>query len=146
MDEEESAEDMFSKAIAKLQHAYRKYVKDIDIGILEAMQDGEVFDRESLDTRVRETVDGNAWVIYTYKAQAVVICSDHGSYGMEEGCVSQPSFKDGIPWSDLAYHAMEQDVWDCIRRYQDEYGFDIDADDLGIEEDEDEEPESDPSP
>jgi hypothetical protein len=41
---------------------------------------------------------------------------------------------------------MEQDVWDCIRRYQDEYGFDIDADDLGIEEDEDEEPESDPSP
>ncbi len=143
MDEEESAEDMFSKAIAKLQHAYRKHVKDIAEGIFDAIVGGDdVFDRESLETRVRETVDGNGWVIYTYKAQAVLICSDHDSYGVEEGCISESSFKDGIPWSELAYYAMEQDVYECLRRYQDDYGIDIDAEDLGIKEPEDEDEET----
>jgi len=141
-------DDLYSEAISRLGQAYRAHVKDKADDIFRRIKDGEIKDREDLDTAIHEDVDGDGWVIYTAKAQAILLVSDHDGYGVEEGLVSPESFKDGIPWSALAFCAMREDLCECLRRYQDEHGVDIDEDDLGIEEpeDEDEEPESDPSP
>lgn len=139
-------DDLYSEAISLMGQAYYAHVKDKADDIFRRIKDGEITSREDLDTAIHEDVDGDGWVIYTAKAQAVLLVSDHDGYGVEEGLVSPEQFKDGIPWSALAFCAMREDLCERLRRYQDEHGIDIDADDLGIEEPEDEEPESDPLP
>jgi hypothetical protein len=139
-------DDMLEKALSELHVSYRAHVKDLAKCILDSVKDGEIKDREDLDTRVRETVDGDVWVIYTRNAQVVLLCSEHDGEGVDEGLIDPSEFRDGVPWSKLAYCAMEVDLREAMSRLEDEYGLDLDEDDLGIEEDEDEEPESDPSP
>lgn len=130
-------DDMLEKALAELRVSYRAHVKDLAKCILDDVKRGDIKDREDLDTRVRDTVDGDGWVIYTRNAQVVLLCSSHDG----EGLIDPSSFRDGIPWSKLAYCAMEVDMREAMGRLEDEYGLDLGEDDLGIEE-----PESDPSP
>lgn len=139
-------DDMLKKALAELRVSYKAHVKDLATCIMDDVKRGDIENREDLDTRVRETVDGDEWVIYTRKAQVVLLCSEHDGEGVDEGLIDPSSFQDGIPWSQLAYCAMEVDLREAMSRLEDEYGLDLDEEDLGIEEPEDEEPESDPSP
>lgn len=64
---------------------------------------------------VWESVDGNEWVIYTYRAQIVMVISDNDDAWNEDGYepVSKDS-PDTIDWSALAYAAMSKDVWDHV--------------------------------
>jgi len=141
-------DDMLEKALAELRVSYKAHVKDLAKCILDDVKRGHIENREDLDTRVHETLDGDGWVIYTRKAQVVLLCSDHDGEGVDEGLIDPSSFRDGVPWSKLAYCAMEADLREAMGRLEDEYGLDLGEEDLGIEEpeDEDEEPESDPSP
>ena len=57
---------------------------------------------------VHTSVDGSWWVIYTYAAQAVAMCSENDG-AFEEMGISP--VEDGmINWSLIAYCAMEADV------------------------------------
>ena len=67
-------------------------------------------DSESLDTRIHETCDGSAWVIYTGRAILLLYATDnHDAYTEDfgqEGIVSDGT----VNWSALAYCAMRQDL------------------------------------
>jgi len=146
--EEKDPEDLFKEAVGLLQASYEDHVRDLARYFFAEVKAERVTCRDDADRWIRETVDGDSWVIYTRKAQAVLLCSSNDGCGLAEGIIGTESFRDGMPWSQLAYHAMFQDLVDEIVSNQDEHGIDINEDDLGIDEpeDEDEEPESDPSP
>lgn len=147
--EDMDADDLLNLAIGKLQVAYEAHVKDLADCVFAEIKAGRITDREDLERYIHETVDGDGWVIYTRKAQAVLLCSSNDGHGVDEGIIDAVSFRDGVPWSQLAYCALEQDLLEQLLDDQDEHGVNINEDDLGIEEedeDEDEEPESDPSP
>jgi len=142
--EKKDPEDLFKEAVGLLQASYEDHVRDLARYFFAEVKAERVTCGDDADRWIRETVDGDSWVIYTRKAQAVLLCSSNDGAGMEDGLVESTG---GMPWSQLAYHAMFQDLVDEIVSMQDDHGIDINEDDLGIEDgDEDEEPESDPSP
>lgn len=136
---EESAEDMLSRALSMARDAYARHVTDLVEDIVDAIKRGDIEDRDGLYTYVHETVDGDGWVIYTAKAQLVAMVSSNSEAGMEEGLIDTRSFKDGIPWSQIAYCALERDVMDELSTVD---GIDINDDNLGREEEEEESDES----
>lgn len=114
-----NADDMLRDALDLIRQAYWHHVRDI---AHEAMQNagdgdfgkpGEDSDdhiREKFDEWLWESIDGDGWVIYTQKAQAVCLVSDNdGAYADEYG-------EDGIvengalAWSRLAFAALRADV------------------------------------
>jgi hypothetical protein len=109
---------------ALTESEYQDGVKEIADNIREAIKSGEL-EKGDVDDRLHEDIDGHGFVIYTAKAQCVVMHSKHADLLFEEGSIEA---KD---WNDLftrgAYYAMCQDV-------RDELG---DVDDIGEEEDED---------
>lgn len=142
--EEKDPDDLLKEAIGRLEQAYHAHLTDLAKCFFFEVKQGRVTTREEADRWIYETVDGDGWVIYTRKAQAVLLCSSNDGAGMEDGVVESTG---GLPWSQLAYHAMHADLLEEIYSLQEDHGVDLDEDDLGIEyEDEDEEPESDPSP
>ena len=131
---EESAEDLLSRAMDLARQAYREHVKDLAQEFLDAIVSGDIEDRETLYERVAQDVDSDGWVIYTAKAKLVLLVSSNAERGAEEGLVE---FKDGIPWSQLAYCALEQDVMDDLIDMGPALCIDINADDLWDEDETD---------
>ena len=61
---------------------------------------------------VRESIDGNYWVIYTHAARKVLEYSDNDCAIFEE--MGPQQWEDwGTAFSQAAYFAMCQDVYDC---------------------------------
>lgn len=131
---EESAEDLLSRAMDLARLAYREHVKDLAQEFLDDIVSGNIEDRETLYERVAQDVDSDGWVIYTAKAKLVLLVSNNAERGAEEGLVE---FNDGIPWSQLAYCAMEQDVMDDLIDMGPALGIDINCDDLWDEDETD---------
>ena len=67
-------------------------------------------DREALIEYIDESVDGHGRVIYTAQAMDCLRYSDNDGLGIEELGVDGFDWKDGIPWSQLAYFAFRADV------------------------------------
>jgi hypothetical protein len=92
--------------------------------LIEACKSGEIADREALFDRIHEECDGSAWIIYTANAQQVLMFSDNDDAGIEELGADSFDWKNGIPWSQLAFYAMERDVFDML----DALGLDVNDD------------------
>ena len=101
---------LMGQAIGLMRRAYYGMIRDLSQEIIKAIHDDEITDSDALQDRIHEDCDGSQWVIYTFKAQQVLLASDNdGAYADdfgEEGIV-----KDGaINWSGLAYAAMARDL------------------------------------
>jgi hypothetical protein len=112
--ERESAEKLVADAMNLMRRAYYSDVRDDAREIKAAIENDEISDREALQDRIHETCDGSQWVIYTFKAQIVLLASDNdGAYGDSYG--SEGIVTDGaINWSALAYAAMERDITEAL--------------------------------
>lgn len=140
----EDPDDLLEKAVSLARKAYSAHVKDLGEEAFKLIKDRDIASRDDLDTWVRETVDGDGWVIYIRSAQLVLLASSNDGAAEEYGILD---LRDGVPWSQLAFCAMLADLEEYLHNNQDEHGLDLSEDDLGVQdEDEDEEPESDPSP
>lgn len=104
----------FDDALSALRREYFSHVRDSAKELAEACRNGEIEDRESLLERVHEECDGDGWVIYTQKAQIVLLVSDNDSAGMDSLGADGFDWSGGVPWSQLAYFAMEADLLDAI--------------------------------
>ncbi len=85
---------------------------------------GNIEDRDALFTWIHETVDGCSTVIYTAEAKEYLMKSDNDGRAVSEGLVDASSFRDGIPWSAMAYGALEADVFEAL----DAIGVDVNDD------------------
>lgn len=94
---EDGPDSLYRKGVDMLNRDYHEDVKDLANGIIENILEGELTDDDWSD-RLHESVDGHQRVIYTAYAQATLML------------VQSESFKDGIPWSQLAYGALYEDV------------------------------------
>lgn len=89
---------------------YFESVQSIVDDIVNDVKSGDLDPDEYYD-RLREQIDGNFWVIYTYQAKLVVaFISENDTAAFDQGMELDHSA--GINWSDLAFFAMYQDVCD----------------------------------
>lgn len=87
---------------------YREEVKAIAQEIVDRVKSGEL-SPDDVNDALHESVDGDQWVIYTYRAKLVVaFLSDNGDAAYDEGM--EVDHSDGINWSAMAYFAMCADV------------------------------------
>lgn len=109
-----SADDLLSDAIDLGRKAYWQHVRDLSQQIRDAGKEGEFDDADGCDTYIRESLDGDGWVIYTHKAKFVLLCSENsGAYFDQFG--DDGAATDGdIEWSRLAYCALEADVMEQL--------------------------------
>lgn len=114
---------LLGEALCLMRDAYRTHVREIAGDIIRESRDNPDEDREWVLQYIHETIDGDGWVIYTAKAQAVVLCSDNDGASIEsfgsDGIVEHGA----INWSMLAYGALEADVMEALDRE----GFDVNA-------------------
>jgi hypothetical protein len=95
-----------NEAMRPIEAAYMATVRSIaEEAFAETDPDGR-------SNMVWESVDGNEWVIYTYRAQLALVCSENSDAWYEEG--GEPATDGAINWSALAYAAMSADVWEYI--------------------------------
>ena len=142
MQERESAEKLIEQAMNLLRRAYYSTIRDMAEDLKKRIEDDEISDREALSDAVHEDVDGSQWVIYTYRAQQVILASDNDSaYADEfggEGIVTDGN----INWSVLAYGAMQRDLYEQLDAIGIDVNGDTRADLLGAEEEEEDEEEA----
>lgn len=132
-----NTEVSFDAALSALRREYYTDVRNAAKDIRGEIESGDITDRDGLYTRVHETVDGNQWVIYTQRAQIVLMISSNDSayadeYGTE-GIISDG----GVNWSALAFAAMEADLWEYLEREGVDANGDSRAAMLGEEESDD---------
>ena len=110
-----SADDLLSEAIDLGRKAYWAHVRDIADEIMSQARDGEFDDAEACEEFIHCSIDGDGWVIYTQKAQLVLLCSDNdGAYEDDYG--PEGIVEDGaIQWSRLAFCALRADVMESLR-------------------------------
>ena len=97
-------------AHARLRQDYYDDVRDVAQDVREWWRDNPDADREALIDYIEESVDGAGRVIYTAQAMDCLRYSDHDDAGIEELGADGFSWKDGIPWSQLAYFAFRADI------------------------------------
>lgn len=100
-----------------------KYRQDVEDLAREALAQRKQRPDEDLSDIVHELVDGSEWVIYTYRAQHVLIFSDNGNYGIDEGLVelSPGSVRDVSDlFTQLAFCALLADVQEAADNLQKE--------------------------
>jgi hypothetical protein len=71
-------------------------------------------DRDEAIEWIDQSVDGAARVIYTAQAADCLRYSDHDDAGIDELGAESFNFKDGFPWSQLAYFAFRADIIEQI--------------------------------
>lgn len=126
------SEAMLNEARSIREKDYWDDVRGCADSLVERIKAGEFESTEALHEAVRQDVDGSARVIYTHLAIECLLYSKYDGRAVEEGLVDASAFKDGIPWSAMAYAAFEQDVYDQL----DALGIDVNSDTFGLEEDE----------
>ena len=118
--EDLSADDWWERGVS---HVRRKYYGDVSELARETIDETMHGHVDDLHDYIHELVDSNQWVIYTNLAMKVMWVSENESVGLSEGLVTMDG--DDIPWSQLAYCAMEQDIGEAIVRLGPEKGFDF---------------------
>lgn len=121
MDDRRSADDLFSEAIDSMRKAYWAHVWELAESVIDEIKEakgrGDIDARsgvEWLRENVHETCDGDSWVIYTQRAQAVLLVSDNdGAYVDSYGAEGMAD-RDGVNWSALAYAALEADLYEQL--------------------------------
>ena len=113
-----------SNGRSELQREYYADIKSIAEGIKEEYDRGEIDDRDSLLENIHQTVDGCARVIYTGRAQEALLVSRNDNAGIDALGADGFDWSDGIPWSALAYFAVEADVIEELS----DMGLDVNAD------------------
>jgi hypothetical protein len=103
------------KSKGELQRDYYAAVNGIVEDVREAITAGDVPEEEWSD-RVHEAVDNSEWVIYTWRNMEVLRISQHDDAYLELG-IDALDFKHGIPWAQLAYAAMLEDVTEAYHRH-----------------------------
>jgi len=103
------------------------YFDDVEL-MAESLKDdwksGDYEDRDSFIEHIDEVINGCNRVIYTQKAAECLMVSDNDSEAVDQLGPGGIDWKNGFPWSQLAYFAFRQDV---IKKL-DEIGIDIDED------------------
>jgi hypothetical protein len=94
----------------EMRREYYEDVKGLAESIKEDYDRGEIADRDHLLDRIHETVDGCSRVIYTSSAQEALLVSDNDSAGIDSLGADGFDWSSGIPWSQLAFFAVEADV------------------------------------
>ena len=120
--------DLLEDGINSLRREYYGDIRSMAEDLAKEIKTGTIETREDLMDRIHEDVDGNQWVIYTRRAQVVLLVSDNDSAGPDSLGAEGFDWKDGIPWSQLAYFAVEQDLIEALGA---EDGIEINEDDLG---------------
>lgn len=122
------AEEQVSQSLSKIRAEYFTMVREHAESLAEDIKDRERFpNRESLVDRIQEDCNSHEWVIYTFKAQLVLMCSDNASAGIDSLGADGFDWSAGIPWSQLAYFAFQADLYESL----DAAGVDLNDDDLG---------------
>lgn len=86
-------------------------------------------DRDEAIEWIEQSVDGSQRVIYTSQAADCLRYSDHDDAGIDELGAESFNFKNGFPWSQLAYFAFRADIIDQITAGIDDLdGVDINDD------------------
>jgi hypothetical protein len=127
-------ERQVSDAVSIITRDYYADVRGVGDELIDAIQDGEITDRESFDERLREDIDGAQRVIYTYNARLGLLASENHEAYFEEG-IGDLDCKDSVPYETLMFYAMQKDVLEYMERE----GFDPFDDDTYGDEDEDDE-------
>jgi hypothetical protein len=99
----------------QMEAEYYEDVNNLASSIKDAYNNGEIADRDGLLERVHEEVDSCGRVIYTARAQEACIVSRNASAGIESLGSQGFDWSNGIPWSALAFFAVEADVYDALR-------------------------------
>lgn len=92
----------------------RDYEEDVASIAKELMEEMKASDIDDFSDALHGAVDGTQRVIYTYQAMLGVIASKNDEAYVDQGV--ELDFSDGIPWSQLMYFAMYQDVIEYIAR------------------------------
>jgi hypothetical protein len=90
--------------------AYRQDVAEVAQELAEAVSSGEVENREELDQRLWETVDGHQRVIYTNQAIETLRYSNNDGYSIDNFGVDGVVENGAINWSRLAFGAFYADI------------------------------------
>jgi hypothetical protein len=102
------------EAMRVLRAEYFDTVRGIVADLQRAIKDKEVSTEDEAQDWLHETVDGHQDVIYTYKAQQVLLHSDNTDAYVEEYGAGGVIQDGAINWSVLAYAALLADVRDAI--------------------------------
>lgn len=114
MSERERAERALNDAQSVLQRDYYEDVNGVAAEFDSMWKRGEFNDRDSAIEWLEQTTDGHARVIYTHQAQTCLLVSKNDSAGPDELGADSFNFKDGMPWSALAYWAFLADIKEAI--------------------------------
>lgn len=102
-------EEQHDEAMRVLRAEYYQAVRGIVEDARQAIKDGEITDRDSLEQWMHQTIDGSYWVIYTHANMQVLFVSDnHDAHSDTYGEV--PVDGGNVNWAALAFAALEQDV------------------------------------
>lgn len=129
MSDEVTEIETLEDGLRKVRQTYWAMVRDYAEDIQKEIKAGDIEDREALTDHMHELCDGAEWVIYTFKAQLVLLCSPNDTAGPDSLGADGFDWKDGIPWSALAYFALEADIYEHLETLD----VDINEDDLGRE-------------
>lgn len=129
-----SADELLDEARQAMRAAYMTHVDMHADDFVDRMKAGDFEDSEAFLEALHEDVDGDSWVIYTHKAQAVVMISDNAAAYVDDFGADGLVADGDVNWSAMACSALERDILDELERR----GIDVNADDFGLESDEDE--------
>lgn len=101
----------FDEALNALRREYFSHCRDTAKELADDCRSGEIEDVDALRERIHEECDGDGWIIYTQKAQIVLLVSDNDSAGMDSLGADGFDWSCGVPWSQLAYFAYEADLY-----------------------------------
>jgi hypothetical protein len=90
--------------------AYSRDVAEVAQELAQAVNDGEVENREELEQRLWETVDGHQRVIYTNQAIETLRYSNNDGYSIDNFGVEGIVENGAINWSRLAFGAFYADI------------------------------------
>lgn len=107
-----------------MEHEYYNDINALAASIKEEYDRGEIADRDTLLERIHEDVDSCQRVIYTARAQEALLVSRNDSAGIDSLGADGFDWSKGIPWSQLAYFAVEADVIEALH----DDGLDVNAD------------------
>lgn len=110
-----SKNDPYDQALTILRKWYYTEIRVLAKEALKAAKKSDRDEDEFIQDWVAETIDGHEFVIYTGKAQAVLLASDKSGAYFDEFGGEDPMEGGDIAWSKLAYAAMCTDVQEQIQ-------------------------------
>lgn len=110
------------------ERAYRDTINSIIADVKGKIAAGTITNEDEAREYIEQMIDGHHDVIYTACAQDILRHSKNDEAYFAEGLFDARSFRDGIPWSQLAYFALLADVMGEIGDLVDLFETDEDED------------------